>query len=179
MIGEENGSDAVVVPDGGHRQHGGKLGGELALEALAGAEALGAGEIDDEHHRELSLLDVPLDVGAPHAGRDIPVDAANLVARLVLAHFSELHPLPFEYRPILTGEERVHEAARAKLEELHLAHDVRRDGGRGHGPGAAHHGRRRRAGIIPQFRKRSKSRPKAFARTSWNRCSWNARRSWS
>src|SRR6185437_4585516 len=68
-----------------------------------------------------ALLDVAFDVRPLHARRDVPVDAAHLVARLVLAHLGELHPLPLEHRAVLAGEERVDEPARSQLEQLDLA----------------------------------------------------------
>src|SRR5262249_24379156 len=102
------------------------LRGELALEAAMRAEALGAREIDDEHHRELALLDVALHVRAAHARRHVPIDAAYLVTGPILAHLGELHPLPFEHGAILAGEERVHEPARPELDQFPLAQDLGR-----------------------------------------------------
>jgi hypothetical protein len=125
-VGEEQRPHAVVVPNGGHREHCGELGGELALETAPGAEAFRPGQVDGEHHGELALLDVPLDKRAPHARGDVPVDDPHLVARLVLADLGELHPLPLEDGPVLAREQRVHEAARAELDELHLSEHFRR-----------------------------------------------------
>ena len=87
------------------------------------AEPLRAREVDGEHDRELALLDVALHERPPHARRDVPVDRAHLVAGLVLAHLGELHPLPLEHGAVLAGEERVHEPARAELDELDLPED--------------------------------------------------------
>jgi hypothetical protein len=95
-IGEEQCSDAIIVAHGGHCQDGGELRGQLALEATPRAEAFGAREVDDQHHGQLALLDVALHERAAHARRDVPVDDADLVAGLVLAHLGELHPLPLE-----------------------------------------------------------------------------------
>ena len=103
---------------------------DLALEAPTRAESLRARHVDGEHHRELALLDVALDERALHARRDVPVDAAHLVARLILAHLGELHSLPLEHRAVLAGEERVHEPARAQLEQLDLAQHLGRHGRR-------------------------------------------------
>src|SRR5205085_6118867 len=82
---EEQRTDPIVVPDRGHREHRGELRGDLALEALARTESLGARQVDGEHHRELALLDVSLDVRPAHARCDVPIDAPNLIARLILA----------------------------------------------------------------------------------------------
>jgi hypothetical protein len=137
-VGEHHTADAIVVPNRRHREHRGKLGRHLALEATARAESLRPRHVDGEHHRELALLDVPLHVGALHARRHVPIDAPHFVARLILAYLGELHSLPFEHRTVFAGEERVHEAARAQLEQpdlsqylgRHCLHGVRepRDG---------------------------------------------------
>src|SRR5205085_7180773 len=50
--------------------------------------------------------------------------AAHFVAWLILTHLGELHSLPLEHRTVFAGEERVHEAARAQLEQPHLPEDV-------------------------------------------------------
>src|SRR4029450_12258703 len=117
-------------PDGRHREHRGQLAGELALEPPARPEPLRAREVDGQHHRELTLLDVSLYEGTAHARRDVPVDGAHFVSRLVLAHLGELHPLPLEHGAVLAREERVHEPARLELQQLHLPEYLGGDGGR-------------------------------------------------
>ena len=123
-IGEQHYADAIVVAHGRHRQDRGQLAGGFALEPAHGTELLRAGEIHGEHDGELALLDVPLDVRAAHAGSDVPVDGAHLVAGLVLAHLGELHSLPLEHGAVLADEKRVDEAARAQLEQLDLPENL-------------------------------------------------------
>ena len=130
-VGEHHAADAIVVSDGRHREHRRQLGRDFALESASRAESLRARHVDGEHHRELALLDVALDVRPLHARRHVPIDAAHFVARLVLAHLGELHALPLEHRAILAGEQRVHEPARAQLEQLDLPQHFRRHRGAG------------------------------------------------
>jgi hypothetical protein len=125
-IGEQEHAHAIVVSDCRHREHRRQLGGKLALESLDGSKSLRARQVDDEHHGQLALLDVPLHEGSPHARGDVPIDRAHLVAGLVLAHLGELHPLTLEYRAVLAREDGVDEPARAELDELHLPQDLRR-----------------------------------------------------
>src|SRR5690606_6966659 len=56
--------------------------------------------------------------------RDVPVDVAHVVARLVLADLGELHPLSAEHALVLAAEDRCHDAARAQLDLPHLAQYV-------------------------------------------------------
>ena len=120
-VGEENQSYAIVVSDGGHRQHRGQLRGELTLEPAHRSKSFGSGKIDCQHHRELTLFDVALDEWPAHARRDVPVDGAYVVAGLVFPHLREFHSLPLEDRAILSGKQRIHESAGAELDEFYLA----------------------------------------------------------
>ena len=129
-IGEHQAAHAIVVANRRHRQHRRQLGRDFALEAASRAEPLGARHVDGEHHRQLALLDVALHVRPLHARRHVPVDAPHFVAGLVLAHLGELHSLPLEHRAVFAGEQRVHQAARAQLEQLDLTQDFRRHCGR-------------------------------------------------
>ena len=149
-VSEHQGADAIVVADSRHREHGGQLGCELALEPAACAESLGSGDIDSQHDRELALLDVAFHVRTLHAGCDVPIDAAHLVAGLILPHLGELHPLSLEDGAILAAEQRVNESARAQLEQLDLLQHFRwngrgaRGGMRGAGSGKRERGRGKR-----------------------------------
>src|SRR5690606_31317322 len=123
-IREDDEADAVVVADGRESEHGRDLRCQLRLEPAARAELLRARQVDQQHHRELSLLDVLLHVWHTDTRRDVPVDVAHVVTGLVLAHLGELHSLSAEDRVVLAGEEGRDEAARAQLDEPHLAHHV-------------------------------------------------------
>jgi hypothetical protein len=75
------------------------------------AELLGGREVHEEHHGHLALLGEHLHVGLVHARRDVPVDEAHVVARLVLAHLAEGHAAALEdgvvpTRELLVGEPR-------------------------------------------------------------------------
>ena len=125
-IGEKKNANAVVVPNRGHRQHSGQLARQLALESLYRPESLRSGEIDDQHHGELALFDVALDERPAHSRGDVPVDRADLVAGLILAHFRELHSLALEHRAVLAGENGVDQPARPQLDQLYLPQNLGR-----------------------------------------------------
>src|SRR5690606_19355151 len=77
-----------------------------------------------------------LDIGFAHARRDVPVDRAHFVARLVLAHFRELEARSAKGRSISAGERGVDELVRADLDLLHARHQLRREHARPlRGPG--------------------------------------------
>ena len=106
-VGEEDAAHLVVVLRGREGQHGGDFGLQVFLQAVRGAEHPGAADIHQEHHRQLALLFVDLDVGRARAGRDVPVDVAHVVAGAVFAHFGKRHAASPEGRVILSGEDFV------------------------------------------------------------------------
>jgi hypothetical protein len=91
------------------------------------AELLGGREIDEQHHGHLALLGEHLHVGLVHARRDVPVDEAHVVARLVLAHLAEGHAAALEDGVIPTRELLVGEPSRADLDLLQLLDELARD----------------------------------------------------
>src|SRR5690606_12243859 len=123
VVREDEQPDAIVVPDGRQREHGGDLRGQLGLEAAPRAELLRAREVHDEQDRELPLLDVLLDIRMAHPGRDVPIDGADVVALLVRPHLAELHPPAAEDREVSPAEQRVHPAASAQLDQPDLVQD--------------------------------------------------------
>ena len=128
LVGEEERADPVVLVRRRERQHRGDLDREPRLGhrlAEPGRPRL----VHHEHQGELPLLGEGLDVGAAEAGRDVPVDGAEVVAVLVGPHLGELHPLPSEDRAVLAGEQRADEPAGAELDGLDLLQDFGGDGG--------------------------------------------------
>src|SRR5687767_1123152 len=123
-VSEQHDAHPVVVSHRRHREYRRELSRELALESPHRSEALRAGEIDSDHHCQLALFDVALHERAAHSRGHVPVDRANLVSGLILAYLGELHSLTLERAAVFAGEQRVDEAARAKLDELHLAKNL-------------------------------------------------------
>src|SRR5262249_21773797 len=87
--GELDQADLVVVADGAESDDRGELGGDLALLLQHGAEVVAAATVGDEQDGQLALLDEALDEGVAHAGGDVPVDGADVVAGLVFADLLE------------------------------------------------------------------------------------------
>ncbi|HEY7828570.1 MAG TPA: hypothetical protein VIB99_10060 [Candidatus Limnocylindrales bacterium] len=58
------------------------------------------------------------DVGQVDPGRDVPVDVANIVARLVLAQVSQVDPIAVEQAPVLALEQPVEPADDLEVEPL-------------------------------------------------------------
>src|SRR5690349_21227521 len=71
-----------------------------------------------------------------HPCGHIPVDGAEVVALLILAHLRELDPLPAEHRSVVAGEEGVHQAAGTQLDSLDLPQHFGGD----RAPAGAHRG---------------------------------------
>ena len=130
-VGELDEADAVVVADGAEGQHGGQLGGDLALLLAPRAELVAAAAIDGQQHGQLALLDEALDERMAHAGGDVPVDGAHVVAGLVLAHLLEGDAGALEDAVILAAEQVLDGAAGLQLQAADLAqHLAGQHGGR-------------------------------------------------
>jgi hypothetical protein len=122
-IGEDDEADTVVVLDGAEGQERRDLRDRLHLGPPGGAEPLGSGEIDEEHHRHLALFGEDLHVRLVHAGRDVPVDEADVIPRLVLAHLAEGHAAALEDGVVAARELLVGEPGGADLDLLQLLDD--------------------------------------------------------
>ena len=95
--------------DGGKGEKSADLGSELILGLLDGPEASRSTEVHQEHDRELTLFAEFLDERLAGPGRDVPVDGADIVPRLVFPHLVELHPAPLEYALVFSGQDVVHD----------------------------------------------------------------------
>src|SRR5579864_3690392 len=104
-VGEERGPDPVVVPGGGEGEHGADLDREGALGPAPRAEGAGRAVVHGEKDGELALLEEALDVGRAQARGDVPVDHADVVARLVLAYLGELHAAAPEGARVFAGDD--------------------------------------------------------------------------
>ena len=94
---EQQQADLVAVLDRAHREQRRQLDRGLELAAPARAEVLRRADVDQQHHRQLALLDEPLDVRLAGARGDVPVDRADVVAGHVRAHLVELHAASLEH----------------------------------------------------------------------------------
>src|SRR6185436_273769 len=64
-----------------------------------------------------------------HAGRDVPVDRAEVVTLLIRAHFREFDALAAEHGAVFAREQRIDEAGRPELAPLDQLEDVPGDHG--------------------------------------------------
>ena len=87
------------------------------------AEPAGGAPVHHEQHGELALLEVALDEGRAEPGGDVPVDGADVVAGLVLAHLGELHAAAAERARVFARDDVPHEVAGGDLEPPDLARD--------------------------------------------------------
>ena len=89
------------------------------------AELLAAAAIDQQHHGQLAFLDVALDERMAHAGGDVPVDGADVVAGLVLADLLEGHAAALEDAVILAAEQVLDGPASTELKTADLLDNLR------------------------------------------------------
>ena len=126
-VAEEDQPDLVVVLDRAEGQQGADLHRHIALHAHPGSEIARSAHVHHQHHRKLALLLEDLHEWGAGARGHVPVDAANVVAVLVLAHFGEIHPPSLEDGLVFAGKDLVHETTRRDLDTADLAEDFARD----------------------------------------------------
>ncbi len=139
LVGEEEQPDLVVIPDGAEGEQAGHFRREFALRLRDAAKTAGGAHVDHEHDCELALFGELFHKGHAEARGHIPIDRANLVARLILADFVEIHPAPLEDAVIIPRKNRLHQPAGLDLERADFGEDF---GGRLLACGVAvfHHG---------------------------------------
>src|SRR5258708_26245818 len=85
-IAEKNHADFIIVLDSREREDGTQFGGNVFLQLRHGPEFSRAADIHEEHDGELTFLFKDLNKRMIEAGRDIPIDFADIIAELVLAN---------------------------------------------------------------------------------------------
>jgi hypothetical protein len=73
----------------------------------------------------IALLDELLDVRRVHPRGDVPIDRADVVARVIRAHIREDQATTLEHGVVLTRELRVDETARCNLDLARLLEQLR------------------------------------------------------
>ncbi len=120
LVGEDDHADLVIVLDCCEGEDGRGFGRNLILGFGSRAKTARGGQVHQKHDQHLALFPEFLDEGRAGTGRDVPVDQADIVTRLVLAHFLELDPLPFEDRMVLPPEEMIDQTAGPDLDAADL-----------------------------------------------------------
>jgi len=123
-VGEKEESYLVVVLGGGKGEDAGELGGQLPFRLGSGAKSTGSREVDEKHEGELAFLAVDFDKGPIHARGDVPVDGADLVARLVLADLLKVHSLAFENTMVSPRQGFGHHPVGTDLQSPHLPENI-------------------------------------------------------
>jgi hypothetical protein len=117
-------ADAILAALRDERQQRAERRGDLALRPLPGAEVHRQARVDEEHERELALLDVGLDERLAGLGRAVPIDRPHVVARLVGPHLLELDPGAAERAAVRAREHVVDHAVRPELDLAHASHQL-------------------------------------------------------
>ena len=133
LVGEEKQPDLVVIPDRAEGEQRRDFRRQFAFRLRIAAEISRRAHIHDEHHGELALLREFLHEGVAHARGHIPIDRADFIAGLILAHFVEVHPAPLEDAVVIARENGLHETLGLDLERADFLEDF---GGIHHGTGS-------------------------------------------
>ena len=111
-VAEKNHTHLVVVLNGTESDGGGHLGHQFLLELVMGAETVGAAHVDQQHYRQLAFFFEHLHIRVVEPCRHIPVNAADIVAILVLTHLAESHAAALEGTVVLARKQLPRQPAR-------------------------------------------------------------------
>ena len=90
-----------------------------------GSEQVGATHVDEQHHGHLTFLIENLDKWGIEAGSHVPVDEADIVAVVVLAHLTESHTAPLERALVLSRKNLLGQRPRPYLNPAHFLYQFR------------------------------------------------------
>ena len=116
VIRKDNQADLVIVLDSREGNEGTEFRRHLIFHAFRTAEGARGREVHQEHHGQFAFFDEALHVGVPHAGGNIPVDRAHLVAELVFTHLVKLHTTALEDTMVFPGKRVIDGFAGVDLE---------------------------------------------------------------
>src|SRR4029079_5250188 len=91
--GRDDGPDPVAAGDRQDRHGRTDIHGEVRLSPADGPEIEAAGAIDQDGDIEITFLEGVPDIGFTCAPQDLPVHAANVVARLVRPRIPRFDPV--------------------------------------------------------------------------------------
>ena len=129
LVVEEDRADAVAAAgeQAGERRR--ELAQHELLRPVDRAEPHRRRPVEQEPRGQLAILDVLPHERRVHPRRDVPVDVADVVARLVLAQVEEVRPDPAEDRAVVPLQQAVEAADHLPLEAVEeLAQASRRRG---------------------------------------------------
>src|SRR6266403_866986 len=85
-IGEKDQPDLVIVPDCTECEQTSHLCRQFAFGLCCASKIPGGADIHNQHHRELAFFGKFFYEGVSHARCNVPINRANLIARLIFAH---------------------------------------------------------------------------------------------
>ena len=104
-VGKEDDADLIVVLDSRESECSSNLRCHISLRLTHGTEIERAGDVNEEHNRQFTLLLKDLHIRPVQPCGHIPVDVADIVAELIFPHLGKLHTSALECRVVLSGED--------------------------------------------------------------------------
>ena len=124
LVTEGQQAHLVVVLQRREHQQRRDFDNQLELGPLRGTEDSRGRHVDQKQHGQLAFLAKPFDKAAARPRRDVPVDRADIVPRLVLADFVKLHPAAAKDALVLAREQIVHGSVGHDLDAADAFQDV-------------------------------------------------------
>jgi hypothetical protein len=103
----EQGADAVAVAREQARQHGHKLGGDVALALVAGAEVHRRAQVEQEPSRHFAVLGEDAHMRLLQPRGHVPVDVPHVVVVLVLAQIGQIESRAAHQRAVVPLQQPV------------------------------------------------------------------------
>ena len=116
----EDRADAIAVPrqQARHRRDEIDQHGALQVLRLHRAEIHRGTEIEQKPRRDFAIFGVLPDVGRVHAGRDVPIDVANIVFGLIFAQIGKVYAVAVKQAAIIALQQAVQTANDLPVETL-------------------------------------------------------------
>ena len=124
LIREEDATHLIARLRCGECKDCRQLGDDILLEVVRCAEHTRAADINHQHHCQLALLFVDLDMRFAGACRNIPIDIAHIVANAILAHLGKGHTSPLECRMVLSCENLIRQTSRLDFDFSDALQDI-------------------------------------------------------
>ena len=101
-VREEHHPDLIVILDGTEGNRGSNLGHHVTFHLFLCTKIQRSTDIDEQHHRHLTLFLEDLHVWTVETRCHIPVDVTHIIAELILTHLAKSHTPTLEGRMVLT-----------------------------------------------------------------------------
>ena len=122
---EKNQPDFIVIADRAESEQARDFRGQFAFRLGGASEISRRANIDNQHHGQLAFFGKFFDERVSETGSHVPIDRANVVARLILAHVFKIHSATFEDAVIIPCEDSLDQTLRFNFQRADFFKNLR------------------------------------------------------